>query len=209
MSPSAEGKSGWTGNGECVVALARCREGVLAPPPPLRRVPGPVLVVAARYTSSVVGAYLELAIAEPVRLGTRLGTCATVIVVDSAGSREAGLTRWGLPKEMGTLHWSLKGEGVSLRWEERGVTVRAQPLGPRFPAVVPFRSLQVRADAPVRFGGLACGSGRLCRVDVAVEPGDTLACLAGRHPGIHLRQAAVRMGDARSFRRWAADAKVV
>ena len=57
-----------------------------------------------------------MAVAEPVRLGTRLGTCATVIVVDSAGSREAGLTRWGLPKEMGTLHWSSEGEDVSLRW---------------------------------------------------------------------------------------------
>jgi hypothetical protein len=155
-------------------------------------------VVAARYTSSAVGAYLEFAVAEPVRLGTRLGTCATVIVVDSAGSREAGLTRWGLPKKMGTLHWSFEGEDVSLRWEQHGVLVRAQPLGPRFPAVVPFRSLQVRTDAPVRFGGLAWGSGRLCRVEVAVEPGDPLACLAGRHPGIHLRQAAVRMGDARS-----------
>lgn len=181
-----------------MVALARCRAGVLAPPPPLRRVPGPVLVVAARYTSSAVGAYLELAVAEPVRLGTRLGTCATMIVVDSAGSREAGLANWGLPKQMGTLHWSPRGEEVSLRWDERGVMLRAQPLGPRFPAAVPFRSLQVRTGAPVRFAGLAWGSGRLCRVDVAVEPGDPLACLAGRHPGIHLRQAAVRIGGARS-----------
>ncbi len=69
-----------------------------------------------------------------------------MIVVDSAGPREAGLSRWGLPKEMGTLHWSSEGEDVSLRWEERGVVVRAQPLGPRFPAVVPFRSLKVGAD---------------------------------------------------------------
>ena len=180
------------------MALARCPgTGLPAPPPPLRRAPGPVLVVAARYATSPVGPYRELAVAQPVRLGLRLATCAAAMVVDSAGSRDAGRRSWGLPTEMGTLHWSVEGDDVSLRWEEGGVAVTSHPAGPRFPVVIPFRSLQTLAGTPVHFGGRARGTGRFSLIDVAVEAGSPLACLAGRHRALHLTEAATRMGEAR------------
>ncbi len=158
------------------------------------------MVAAARYLNSPVGPYLELAVAEPVRLGARIGTCVTTIVVDSAASQDAGRARWGLPKELGTLRWSVEGETVALSWEERGVVVTGRPVGPRFPALVPFRSLQERADGPVRFGGLMRGRGRLSRVEVAVRAGDQLAPLAGRHSGLVVARGAVTMGRARPAR---------
>ena len=155
------------------------------------------MIAAARYETSPVGPYLELAVAEPVRLGARLGTCVTTIVVDSAASQDVGRARWGLPKQLGTLHWSFEGDSVALTWEERGVVVIGHPAGPRFPALVPFRSLQDRSDGPVRFGGLMRGRGRLSRVDVEVPPGDPLAPLAGRHSGLRVTRGSVTMGRAR------------
>lgn len=187
----------WIGTGECVVGLARCPAGIGTPPSPLRRTRGPVLIVAARYTSSPVGPYLEIVVSEPVRVGLRFGMCATVMVVNSVGSCEAGRAHWGFPKEIGTLSWSSQGEEVSLRWEERAVVVSGRPVGRSFPAIVPFRSLQTRADGPVRFGGSATGRARCCRMEVEVEPGDPLAPLAGRHPAIHLTAGRVRMDAAR------------
>ncbi|MDQ4097828.1 MAG: hypothetical protein M3144_08185 [Actinomycetota bacterium] len=50
--------------------------GPVAPPSPLRRAPGRVLIVAARYTSSPVGPYLELVISEPVRFGVQFAAAA-------------------------------------------------------------------------------------------------------------------------------------
>jgi hypothetical protein len=156
-----------------------------------------VLIVAARYTTSPVGPYLEIAVTEPVRLGLSFGTCATVMIVNSVGSCDAGRADWGFPKEIGTLSWSSQGEEVSLRCEERGVVVSGRPVGRSFPAVVPFRSLQTRADGPVRFGGSATGRARFCRMEVDVAPGDPLALLAGRHPAIHLTAGRVRTDAAR------------
>ena len=187
----------WTGTGECLVGLARCPGGIGTPPSPLRPISGLVLIVAARYATSPVGPYLELVVSEPVRLGARIGTCATVMVVNSVGSLEAGRANWGFPKEMGTLSWSVEGKDVSLHWEERALVVRGRPIGNNFPALVPFRSLQVREDRPVRFGGFAKGRGRFCRVEVDADPGDPLMCLAGRHRGIHLTAGTVRMNAAR------------
>jgi hypothetical protein len=101
---------------------------------------------------------------------------------------------------MGTLSWSAEGKDVSLRWEERALVVRGRPKGNSFPALVPFRSLQVRDDGPVRFGGLAKGRGRLRRMEVDGEPADPSTLLAGRHPGIHLTAGTVRMDAARRLR---------
>ena len=188
----------WSGTGECFVATARCPAGCGGIPPPLRRVAGPVLVVAARYDTSPVGSYLELAIAEPVRLGARVGTCATAIVVDSVGSRDAGRTHWGLPKQLGTLQWTDDGDSVALRWEEGGVTVTARPGRRRFPVPVPFWSLQAREDGPVRVSGLMRGSGRFAAVSIDVDDGQPMTCLAGRHRGLHVSAASVTMRPATS-----------
>lgn len=143
---------------------------------------------------------MEIVVSEPVRLGVHFATCATLMVVNSVGSCEAGRAYWGFPKEMGTLSWSRQGEDVSLRWEERAFVVGGSPMGPSFPALVPFRSLQTRDDGVVRFGGLATGRGRLCSVEVHVDSGDPLAGVTGRHPGIYLAPGRVRMDAARRLR---------
>src|SRR5438105_9936483 len=138
----------WKLLGECIVGLARRprRSGV---PPDLRPLPGPAVVVAARYQESPVGPYSELAVCEPARLGLRPGLCATTIVVDSADARVGGRLNWGYPKELGTLVWDTDGDERELRWVERGIVVRGWRGGPVLPLLIPLRNLQHRADGPV------------------------------------------------------------
>lgn len=153
-------------------------------PPGVHRVPGPVLVVAVRYTGSPVGPYLELAVGEPARLGVRLGWCMTTMVVDSAPSRVGGRAAWGFPKELGTLVWDRDGDERSLRWVERGIAVRGVPARWRLPALVPVRALQRRTDGPVIVPGRLRGIARPARVEVDVsDDGDPLAAIAGAHRG--------------------------
>lgn len=169
--------------GECVVGLARRRGPGPPLPAGLHRAPGPCLVVAARYTDSPVDTYLELAVGEPARLGARPGLCITTMVVDSPDSRIGGRLNWGFPKELGTLRWEVDGADRQLTWQERGVVVRARPKGPAFPALVPVRALQRRADGAVVVPGRFGGRARLGRLEVEAPDGDALASLAGRHPG--------------------------
>jgi hypothetical protein len=175
----------WILAGESIVGLARvggARLGTM--PPGVRRVPGPVLVAAAHYTGSPVGPYLELAIGEPARLGTRLGWCMTTMVVDSAESRLSGRAAWGFPKELGTLTWDRDGDERQLRWSERGLVVIGVPGAVRLPVLVPVRALQRREDGPVVVPGRLRGVARLARVTVEVgADDDLLAPLSGSHRG--------------------------
>jgi hypothetical protein len=110
--------------------------------------------------------------------------CITTMVVDSADSRMGGRINWGFPKELGTLQWEAEGESRSLAWEERKVRVRAVPLGPAVPVIMPMRALQRRGDGMVVVPGRMWGRARLSRVEVEVVDGDPLAGLTGRHPGL-------------------------
>ena len=152
-------------------------------PAGIRRVPGPALIVAARYDGSPVGTHLELAIGEPARMGTRLGWCMATMVVDSAEARAGGRAEWGFPKELGTLVWGRDGEERTLRWAERGVTVRGIPTRWRLPVLVPVRALQRRTDGPVVVPGRLRGLARLARVEVDVPAVDVLAPVVGTHRG--------------------------
>lgn len=167
-------------------------------PPDLDALPGPCLVIAARYDHSPVGAYRELTVGEPARLGARPGYCITTMVVDSADSRLGGRLNWGFPKELGTLRWEAEGEQRGLVWEERKVSVRAVPAGPAMPVVLPMRCLQRRADGMVVVPGRLRGRARVSRVEVEAVDGDLLEGLAGRHrgllvAGLHLRVDPARM----------------
>ena len=164
------------------MAWARWRSMTL--PADLHPLPGPAMVTAARFDQSPVGPYLELAVGEPARLGARPGMCVTTMVVDSVDSRLGGRANWGFPKQLGTLRWDSQDEERALRWEERQVSVRALPFGPAVPMIVPIRVLQRRADGMVVVPGRLWGRGRLSRVHVEVPPGDPLAALGGRHPGL-------------------------
>ncbi len=187
----------WTLAGEFVVAVVGGRPSGSSLPPELRRVPGPGLLVAARYDASPVGPYLELALGEPARLGTRVGMCITTMVVTSSQSRLGGRANWGLPKELGTLYWSCDGATRVLRWVERDIVVRATPVGPPLPTIVPVRALQRRADGPVAAPLRVTGRARAAKVEVSPPGGDPWTPLGGRHLGAVVSGGRLVMGEAR------------
>ena len=174
----------WVLGGECIVAMASPAVPPGELPEELRRVPGPSTLTAARYDDSPVGPYRELAVGQPARLGARLGMCITTMAVTSVDSRLGGRVNWGFPKELGTLVWLDDGDDRILRWEEREIVVRATPVGPPLPVLIPLRALQRRGDGPVSVRGHARGRGRMARVEVSVPDDDPLVGLAGRHRGL-------------------------
>jgi len=152
----------------------------------LHRIPGPLLVAAARYTNTPVGAYMELAVGEPARLGMRPGWCITTMVVDSSDARVGGQLNWGFPKEVGSLVWEADGRDCLLRWVERGITVHGRVRSFAFPALIPTRNLQRRGDGPVVVPGRLRGLARLAKVTIEAPSGDPLAPIAGPHRGVHV-----------------------
>ena len=146
--------------------------------------PGPLVVSAVRFTESPVGPYLELSVAEPARVGARIGLCITLMVVDSPDSRLGGRLNWGLPKELGTLRWLADADERTLAWEDRDVVVRGVPSGPSVPMIAPVRSLQRRADGLVVVGGRLRGHARLARVEITA-PDSRPPGRPGRLPSGH------------------------
>ncbi|HVF14838.1 MAG TPA: acetoacetate decarboxylase family protein, partial [Acidimicrobiales bacterium] len=140
---------GWTGTGECLVCVVWRPGAKSSLPTGLHHVPGPHLVVAANYLTSPVGPYLELAVAQPARHGTRVGMCVTTMGCGSSAACEAGLERWGFPKRSAGLGWTEDGSELVVRWEDRGIVVRAAARARTVPAILPYNSLQRRADGPV------------------------------------------------------------
>ena len=196
MTPEAP----WNLRGECVVAWAG--GGTSGPPPAgVRPLPGPSLVVAARYTASPVGAYLELTVAGPARLGPRPGFSVTTMVVDSEDAREGGRSLWGFPKEVSPLRWTAGPDGPSLRLEDRGIEVRARPRGPAFPVAVPLWFLQEREDGPVSVRAWLRGRARRADVDVQVPTGDSLGPLRDSRLGFAVSGLRLHVGPARAASR--------
>src|SRR2546423_8397307 len=108
--------------------------------------PGPAVVVGLRYTDSPVGPFVELVVAEPARMGLRLGYCVTTSVVSAAPARVGGRLGWGFPRELGCLTWTVDGDERRLWWEEREIELRARAGRAPLPLLVPLRSLQRRSD---------------------------------------------------------------
>lgn len=186
----------WPLTGECVVGLARSGGARSDLPSGLHPMPGPRLVIASRFDESPVGPYLELCVAEPARLASRVGMCVTTIVVTTPEARLGGRVNWGLPKELGSLDWTEEGDTRVLRWAERDVVVRATPVGPPLPTLVPFRTLQRRADGPISAAARLRGLARPARVEVTVPAADPLAWIQGRHLGTVVASARLVMGEA-------------
>ena len=137
-------------------------------PEGVRLLPGPAAVVAMSYASSPVGPFCELSIAVPARLGLRPGLCVVWQLVSSADARLAHRSSWGTPASLGSsMVWEVDGPVRALRCASLGVTVRGEPFGPSFPAVVPVRSVQRRADGPVVVPRRLAGLVRLARCDVS------------------------------------------
>ena len=187
----------WVLGGECLMGMASPSAPVGGLPEGLRGLPGPCCVTAGRYDDSPVGPYRELAVGQPARLGARLGLCITTMVVTSVDSRLGGRVNWGFPKELGTLVWLDEGDDRVLRWEERDIVVRATPVGPVLPVLLPLRALQRRADGLVSVRGHARGRGRPARLEVTVPDDDPLAGLAGRHPAVMVSGMRLVVNPAR------------
>jgi len=187
----------WELAGEGVVALVRAPANRPPLPVGLHPMPGPVVVAAVRFTESPVGPYLELSVAEPARLGARIGFCVTLMVVDSPESRLAGRLNWGLPKQLGTLRWLADGDERTLAWDDRDVVVRGKPSGPSVPMIAPVRSLQRRADGLVVVGGRLRGHARPARIEIAVPDTDGLGGLSGSHRGMVLTGVRMVVNPAR------------
>lgn len=166
-------------------------------PAPLRRVAGPVLVGAARYSNSPVGPYLELTVIEPVHVGVRLGMSATVMVVDSQASVDAGRAGWRFPKQLGSLHWSAQAGTVALHWEEGDIAIVGQPFGPAVRLPLLNMMMQAGDGRIVKAAAVLRGAGQLSAVRVKTGPSSALAGLAGRHLGLIMRQATLNLGPAR------------
>ena len=187
----------WRMAGECILGWVTGVPPAVRSllPSGVRPLPGPAAVVGVSYASSPVGPFLELSVALPARLGLRPGLCVVFQLVSVADARLAYRSNWGTPASVGSMVWDVEGSAGELRCASLGLTVRGEPVGPSFPAVVPVRSVQRRVDGPVvvprRFVALV----RLARTTVEWQApvagggasGDDvealLSSLAGRHAG--------------------------
>jgi hypothetical protein len=184
--------------GECVIALARRGKEHRAPlPDGLHPVPGPAVVIAESYTRSPAGPYLAFAVAEPARLGGRIGLCFTTVAVNSPEVRVAGRHGWGFPAELGNLGWSSRAGERELVWLERGISIVGRSHRVAWPAIVPMRSLQHRDDGPVVANGWLRGLVHRAHVEMSVDDEDPLMWLAGRHAGASVSGLRVLMRPAR------------
>lgn len=149
----------WELDGEAIVAVVGRHHSASALPDGLDAVPGPRLLTATRYTGSPMGPYLEVALAEPARLGRHVGWCRTMVVVDRADVQRDTRMRWGVPALLGSLIWKVDGDDRSLSWHEAGVVISGRSRGVGVPWVLPQRLLQDRGPEtvvlPTRLRGLA------------------------------------------------------
>lgn len=155
------------------------------------------VVVAERYTASPVGPYLSLGVAWLGRVGMRPGLRFSTMVVDNHDRLSAGRRNWGLPGEMGTLSWATVGDETAVVWHERGIELRARATGGAFPAYLPVRLLQHRADGEVVVPTRLRGRARRANVDVRVPSADDLARIAGEHRGLIIAGVAAQLRPAR------------
>lgn len=169
-----------------------------AVPPRLARLPGPAAVVAMRYDDSPVGAYCELSVLVPARLGLRPGMCVVAMAVTSADARLECRRLWGLPAEVGALRWEADGRDRAMVWDGRGITVRAHQTRYALAALAPVRSLQWRDGGPVVAPRRLRARVAPARCHLAVDDGDDpLAWMAGAHRGLVIQGARIVASAAR------------
>jgi hypothetical protein len=133
-----------------------------------------------RYHDSPVGPYSEVWAAPAVSPALHIPFMA----VDSEASMHAGRRNWALPKEMASFSgWSAEGDGWS-------VAARVVSVGLRVPLAGAGQLRQA-----VRSFAWAYGVGRLVRVEVSARG---IAWLTpGRHLGVHVERATLRVGAPR------------
>ena len=173
----------WALAGESIVGLARWQGAAPVCPVGLTRMPGPSLVAATRYTDSPVGAFVELIIGHPARLGLWFGWMISDSIVTAEDARIGGRLNWGFPSERADLRWEVDGHERALVWPSRGFSMRGEPKGMPLPWLVPVRALQRRSDGCMIVPGHQRGRARFARISIEAKPDDVLYAIAGPHPG--------------------------
>lgn len=163
----------------------------------LSPLPGPGVLVAARYQASPIGPFCELSLIEPARIGGHPGWSVTLSVVDDARARAGGRLNWGVPRDLGALAWDSDGTSVRLSWRERGLVVHAERRPGSLPVLVPLRLLQRRGDGPVVVPVRLRGIAHRARVIVEIGEGDPLAPLGRARRGAVVSGQRTRMSPAR------------
>lgn len=188
----------WLLHGEGLLAWCAPPPSPVAVPPRVAALPGPAAVVAMRYDDSPVGAYGELSVLVPARVGLRPGMCVVAMAVTSADARLECRRLWGLPAEVGTLRWEADGRDRAMVWDGRGITVRAHQTRHALAALVPVRSLQWRDGGPVVAPRRLRARVAPARCHVVVDDGDDpLAWMAGAHRGLVIHGASIVASAAR------------
>ena len=172
-----------------MIAMARWRGRSTQPelPPGIRPLPGPCLVMAARYYDSPVGPFLTFVVAHPARVRGHLGWHASTAATDSLGAQIGLRLNWGVPADLADLTWFERDNHTEIRWGQRSLSMSAETRRLAIPMVMPARGLQRRSDGPVLVPGVARGLARLAHTSMHAYPGDELAPLAGNHIGIVVR----------------------
>lgn len=193
----------WALVGEAVVTLAR-RPRRRRPPAPLRRVPFlPAVVVAARWQSSPVGRFDEIAVLEPAMSGARLGLVLVAHGMSVPHASGAYRAEWSLPAEPATIRWSSDVSDCTVTWEEEGLVVEASASRWPVPLLLPLPIVQaggIPFRVPQRLRGLA----RPARVEISCgNASSDLAWLDGSHRGLLFRAVRLQMLPRRASPRTA------
>lgn len=188
----------WALVGEAVVVLAR-RPRRRRPPAPLRRVPFlPAVVLAARWQSSPVGRFDEVAVLEPALTGARLGLVLVAHGVSVPHASGAYRAEWSLPADPATIRWSSDPTGCTVTWEEEALRTEVTASRWRVPMLVPLPLVhggRIPFRVPQRLRGLA----RPARVTISCgSPTSDFAWLEGGHRGLLFRAARLAMLPART-----------
>ncbi|GAC1596557.1 MAG: hypothetical protein NVS3B21_20480 [Acidimicrobiales bacterium] len=170
--------------GEAVIAVVwRPHPPVCAMPVGNASLPGPGLLLAARYQSSAAGPFNELTIFEPARRGLAFGLVATLTVVNAARAAQGEPSWEGAQRQVGSIGWADDEDTVCVTWAERALELRAVKSRATLPFLLPIRTMahgrgRRAAVLPVR------GLGHLARVTCVVTHGDDLAPLSTVRRGI-------------------------
>lgn len=183
--------------GEAVIAVVRRHHPPLCETPEgMVSLPGPGLLLAARYQSSATGAFNELTVFEPAREGIAIGLAATLTIVSDARAAQAGPLWWGVSRRQGSIGWTREGDTVRVTWVEGALELRAVPGRATLPFLLPIRTVQRRRGREVAAALHLRGLGHLAHVECTVAAGDGLAPLSTVRRGLVVSAQQLRWSAA-------------
>jgi len=192
-------QASWALAGDAIVTLVARHGRLLGDlPPGLEPLPGPALVVAARYQTSPIGSFCELTFLEPARRGARPGWAVTLSVVNDARATTGARRRWAAAGELGELYWRRTGRVVRLDWGDRRLRISAVQGRAVLPVLLRARVLEWSPDGPITVPVRLRGLGHPAVVHMEVPEGDHLRAIHGRHRGLVVASQQLRIEPARA-----------